>query len=367
MRHAAAYYKQWVRRVVFITAALVIGVSVTNYVVDPFDIFGTGLLKHDYQVNERFAKIDFLKKNHDRFDSYIFGSSRVGVTDPGMLDRYEPKSRFYNMTVSAASLSDDLVHLKYFLEHGYEVRNIYLQIDPDNLIEMDHVSENDNLLFRLHPDVVHGDPAKFYAQSLFALAPKSVWMKIMLNIMGKDNVIFDVKGTGMMTILRKRGFTQNDGRAVPDGGTSLNGARRIFTGKFTSSNLAILREFKRLCRVHKIHLIMFTAPLNHIVADRCVAKDYLEAMKGLSRIGGFWDFGVYNSVTLDNRYYFDSSHYRPEVSRLIAARIFGDRMIDVPADFGFFVTKRNIDAHSVELRRQFDRRDALTARRGADS
>ena len=74
----------------FFVAILIGGV---NYVVDPFNIFHTKFLKEQFQMNERFMKIEYLEENKNKYNSYMFGSSRIGTTPPNIIDKVKSVSR----------------------------------------------------------------------------------------------------------------------------------------------------------------------------------------------------------------------------------------------------------------------------------
>ena len=60
--------------------------------------------------------------------------------------------------------------------------------------------------------------------------------------------------------------------------------------------------------------------------------------------------------------YYESKHYRPHIGDMIAARIFSDGSKVVLADFGVFVTKKNIDKHLKRLNREIEEYDLIKAR-----
>jgi hypothetical protein len=73
--------------------------------------------------------------------------------------------------------------------------------------------------------------------------------------------------------------------------------------------------------------------------DTFLLEDYREYLRDISDITSFYDFTGYNSVTKDNCNYYEMSHYRPQVAKLIAAKIFNDKSIAVPSDFGKYIEK----------------------------
>ena len=85
--------------------------------------------------------------------------------------------------------------------------------------------------------------------------------------------------------------------------------------------------------------------------DTFVIKDYLAYLKDIATITDFYDFSGYNSITTNNCNYYERSHYRPFIGKLIAARIFNDKTVKVPDDFGQLVTKENITEHLQMLKK----------------
>ncbi|OEZ87283.1 hypothetical protein JAB6_12150 [Janthinobacterium sp. HH104] len=86
------------------------------------------------------------------------------------------------------------------------------------------------------------------------------------------------------------------------------------------------------------------------------------------------DFSGFNSITTeatplvsgkpDMHYYWEVSHYRDNVGRLILARLFGGDT-PPPADFGVELTQANVDAHHAATRAARDRYRVEHAREAA--
>ena len=79
------------------------------------------------------------------------------------------------------------------------------------------------------------------------------------------------------------------------------------------------------------------------------------------------DFSGYNSITSEAipqfsgaremQYYWEASHYRDNVGRMILARLFGGEMV-VPADFGVELAPHSLPSHLQALRSARERRHA---------
>lgn len=317
-----------------------------NYAIDPFDVFHTKFLKRQFQMNERFMKVEFLEKNNNKYNSYMLGSSRIGTTNPKDIEKYIPNSKFYNFTISSSTQYDNLIHLQYFLRKGYEVKNLYLQVDiPDNLLT--YKMEDSDFLRKPHPYIFNESLSKYYLQYLTVLPYNNIKGKLQLNIQGKDDAVYDLENTGMWFRHYKEDAIKEDPEKFIKGEPSLNENKinRTIKGLKTDENVAALKEIKNLCDKNNINLYVFIAPHNYNLMNTIQTVSYFDYLKKISDVVDFWDFSGYNSVTLDNKNYYESSHYRGIVGTLISQRIFNDTTVEVPSDFGRFVTKNNIHEH----------------------
>ncbi|MCG3716583.1 hypothetical protein L5F64_13415, partial [Aliarcobacter butzleri] len=60
----------------------------------------------------------------------------------------------------------------------------------------------------------------------------------------------------------------------------------------------------------------------------------------LSKIAPYWDFMTQNSISDNENNYIDPSHLKQELGYLYFARIFDDKSVEIPKDFGIFVEKK---------------------------
>ena len=344
------WIKSWVLMVMFIFS---ISMSV-NYLVDPFDIFHTSILKHQHQVNERFAKIEFLDKNNKKFNGYMFGSSRIGTTYPSSIEKYIPNSKIYNLTMASANLYDYMMNLKYFVKKQYPINTIYLQLDIEN---MNQYGKFESIFYKkLHPYVLDESLPWFYTQHLIGLFPMNIKGKINKNLHydyeNRTDYFLDI---GMWTKPGKEQHLINDCKSYVENEPEfhLNYKRKV-KYRTAKGSMSALSEIKSICQKHNIKLYVFITPHNQNMMDTFVLDDYLKYIKDISEITDFYDFSGYNSITTNNCNYYESSHYRPYIGELIAARIFNDKSINVPTDFGVFVNKNNIDLHLKKLREEIN-------------
>ncbi len=339
-RQARNWVRTWLQLIILV---LTFNVAL-NYVVDPFGVFRSSLFPYQFQINERYLKIEHLKANHARYDTYLFGSSRIGTTQPGVVEAYLPGSHAYNFTVASANVYEYLAHLEYFLKEGYTVKNLYIQVDIDSMAQYGR-HENDDLR-RLHPDVVGESKLLYLGRYLFGFYPKNIKRKLMNNLERHDYLEYDLENGGAWQRAAKEQAMREDCCAYVASEPSFHARRQRKMGDRNLENtIAAIDRIRRLCREHGISLYLFTMAQNSHTMDTFRVNAYLEFLKRLADSGSYTDFSGYNSVTLNDCNYYEWSHYRPHVARWIAARMFHDASVSVPEDFGMPVTKENRDAY----------------------
>jgi len=332
--------KKWIKVSLITTLLGFLLLMLLNYVVDPFNIFHSKVLKHDFQVNERFVKIEYLEKNHNKFNGYMIGSSRIGTTLPKTVEQYIPNSKIYNLTMNGATMYDYLLHIRYMIKRGYPIKTIYLQLDVINMtyyggLESDYLS-------KLHPYVEDKSLALFYFDYLSGFFPFNVKNKIAQNLNYTFTTTYNLETGIWANPSKEKQVSENCEEYVKNQKSFHTKNRRILKYLTQKEFMRDLKEIVNLCKTHQIKLYTFMMPHNQVMMDSFVIDDYLDYLQDISKVTDFYDFSGYNSITTNNCNYYERSHYRPEVGELIAARIFNSKEVKVPNDFGKLVTKKNI-------------------------
>jgi hypothetical protein len=68
----------------------------------------------------------------------------------------------------------------------------------------------------------------------------------------------------------------------------------------------------------------------------------------IAEVTPFWDF-TSSSICKEPRYFYDESHFRNAVGNMAIAKIFGDKNVYIPDDFGEYVTSENVKEHVNNL------------------
>lgn len=331
MKHRG-FVKKYISFILFVFFTVI----TFNYVIDPFGVFKSNILKNYYQYNERFIKIDYLIKNKDKYNSYMFGSSRIGNTDPSIIEKYIKNSKFYNFTVAAANIYDYKIILEWMLKNNFKINNIYMQIDLDNYYLYGH---NDNLLVKHHYLVDDTSLFKFYFDYLTKISFQTLKEKIRFNL-NPDERVYDIYNTGMWKHPDKEEKLKNSPEQYVLNEISFH---KNYEDKYkidSNYNKIIfdLKTFVKLCENNYINLILFTTPHNHNMMDTFEKESVLRFVSDISEIMDFWYFSGYNSITNDDTNYYETSHYKEEIGIKVANSIFNKNNKE---SFGIYVSKNN--------------------------
>ena len=303
------------------------GLVLLNALIDPVDILGISPLPYEGVPNPRFHKIEYLKQHHDRYDTYLFGSSRIGMINPKTVETHLPGSRVYNMTCNSCNQYEYLHHLKFMLQQGFEIKTLFLQVD---LSDIDHYAvRQDDFTARIHPETIGENQLLFYLDYLTTLSFTLMKEKIQNNLKHK---LPELLSDGMDDTSEKEAAIQADAEGF---------YKQAFNGRLKIPQIAMtpvgiqretrdaLREFIQLCRENQIQLHVFTTPHHHRFLLAYHPDDYYGLLTYLSSLTTFTDFSGINRVTHESRNYYEKNHYRVHVgdwivqSLLTSDRYFG--------------------------------------------
>lgn len=311
-----------------------------NIILDPHRVIRKNYESLYICPNERFVKVDYVLKHPDRYNAFLFGSSRVSQVPVGRIDA-ALGGRHYNMTFISGVVAEYLAVLELFLERGIEVKNVVVGIDyfSFKMLPLEGLVRN-----RMYP-LTFRDKIDFYFTFLTLEPDTSILKEIKFD--GKD-ARYDLTGSGGYEFVRReRKIDENPAAHL------LKFRLPIFTVCIDrlDKTTAELRAMAELCRSRGIPMTVFINPVN-LGSYLCEDVDFMnEVRKRIAGITGFWDFSGYNSVTADDMNYVDIIHFRKKIGGLMVERMFGSSR-GVPADFGLRVTQANVEAYTEKAKRE---------------
>lgn len=312
-----------------------------NAVIEPYGLFRSDYTKQQIEPNQNFIKMRYILRNPGKYDSFLFGSSRVGKINVGNLT----DGRYYNMTYSEGLPHEHLQNIKLMLKHGVTIRHLLIGLD-DFSYKVDPAVHYEQKM--RHPYSEH--EWSYYATALFTLP---TMQDLELYLFPKKDYFFtfyDIYGSG-------RPFIDHIEESIID-----NTERHINDPKFLkpthyegdriAETLQDMRDIAALAKQHGIRLTVFINPI-HVVTYLDAGPDQFNRFKrGLADITDFYDFSGINSITSANINYYETSHYRVGIGDLIVYRLF--KNIQTDPDFGVYVTRANINEHIRRLEGQVE-------------
>lgn len=324
----------------FILTLLILGPNAAiNYKYDLYGVFDKDFSKYRYcYVNERYAKINYLlHEGKGKYDTFIFGSSRVQKFNPKLFSESA-----YNLGYSAGLPFDYLRDLKTLVASGIKIKRIYLAIDDFSYKRLpEEVSSNINFVGYAG----FSDNLK-YKTALLLRFPEKEQFKYMQNKLDvyklKYNINIDgsvdAQGTDNDSDIDLKNYVIDERFKKPTVYLERN--------KRTQAVIKEIKEFKRICEINKIELVVFMNP-THIVTYLSDDMNNLNEFKReLAKVVDFYDFSTINFITKNNYFWIETSHTRSFVSEIIIKRLLEPKnTIPHIKGFGIYLTSNNIDEY----------------------
>ncbi len=329
-------------------AAIIVGVAlilpVFNIATDPFGVFGDKLLDwYSYNItnNPRVAKIKYLDEHWEEYDSYIIGCSSTSSFAVEDFNKYLD-ANFYNMIMYGADMLDVEQMVEYMIEN-YTVKNLVVNVYIDNGVVY---NEESNEYTHSMPARVDGSSElEYYSRYLFATPSYGMaklkalsyntWLSQYFDIFDTETGSYDKRRRDIEPISDTEDYFEE----YPEFTNYPNGNYLLLEVKNCLESMTNIRD---MCEENGVNLIVVTAPVYYEYMNNFYPDAVASFYTRLAEIVDFWDFS-YSSVSFEPRYFYDRTHFRNNVGKMAAARIFGDDSIYIPEDFGRLVTAENAE------------------------
>ncbi len=317
-----------------IAFALILGIIFIPFSVgvDPFNIFHVSSPRNNgVEPNKNYMKMHNVLTHPDKYDSFLFGSSRVGFIDVGKLE----DGVYYDMMYSEGTPREHLDNLKVMISHGIIPKHVVVGVDDISyFVDPDF---HQNQLYRLPCpwDGTLSDKAGFYLR-YFDLITLSQSLEVM-----KEHAEKDYDPDYQMRLLE----TGTENLDIPPA-FNYDGAKAWWSDYYYPREqvLTEIRELVDLCREHDIELKVFTNPLHALTYAKDIDNGYLVFLEELAEVTPYWNFSGFNGVTLDYSNYYETSHYCPAVGDMMIDSIYKgktDKKL-LSEGFGMYVTQDNV-------------------------
>lgn len=333
--------KKWLPLLAGLLAVCVLLLMAGNVLLDPFGVFGDRILNwrgYDMAMNPQVAKIEYLDRCYEEYDSYLIGSARassLSVTElNGCLN-----ARFYDLTGTGGDLADQRELVRYIAEH-YTVKNLVLAVEPRNAERFG--TEADGLRDGTHYKVDGSPRWRFYLKYLFA-GPQHGWSKLLAysrrDYLMSRSTVCDVE-TGGYDRRFEDALPVRERCEYPEGTASVPGGASL---PYVDEAAEAVADIKAVCEDEGIRLTVVGLPLREDEFYRYDQEQMSLFWEKLADVTDFYDFWGRSSVNRDARYYYDGGYFRGAVGTMMLACMFGDGDAYRPDDFGRLTTRDSVE------------------------
>lgn len=340
-------FSKWL--LVFLLTAIVCaaGFCGLNLITDPFGVFGDHFFQwysYDMTKNPRVAKITYLDTHYQEYDSYIIGCSKTGGIPMDDLNALYD-ANFYSMLMYGGDMYDIETTAQYIIDH-YDVENIVINLGLEEAVN--YHTESDNMSGNLSYKVDGSSPLLFYGKYLFAnpaygfgkIASRlqDTYVPQAFDVFNAENGTYDKRKRDTENISDLDSYLETNSDAFVD-------LSQMDTQSLAAMDqcLAAIEEIKTLCDEKGITFTLILDPVSDDELSIYNSDDLAQYWKDIAKITDFWDFCGYTSVSYEDRYFYDTYHFRTNIGKMMLAEMAGDKDTYIPSDFGCYVTADNVD------------------------
>jgi hypothetical protein len=314
----------WNFRVCVGLAACAVSVATFNLAIDPYSVFGTAeWMRQGFNLNERFRKIEHVRKHIGQHDSFIIGASTMGLFPAEEADALRPGSNWYNLSFLAGTPPEALRALKYLKAQGQPIKEVMFGVDIFAFRKLEGSRETWK---REHPLVVGESWLNWYKSHLFASSFFFGIEKVLHNL-ESPRLYFDVDGKGRYYQPRWDAWIQRDEKdfikkQIYDrngmGGKEIQKSGVVLVQK-RFDELAELKSWLDENHIQSHFWINPMHRMNMNTMEPAALEDFRS--KVTHAIGIVPDYSARTDFTDDDHKFYEWQHFRPTTATLIMKEI----------------------------------------------
>lgn len=284
------------------------------YHYDTFNVFHWKDIRFiEAEPNKNYIKTKYILKNPNKFNAFVFGSSRAqNLPKDGLPKTLGGKeTRWYNMSSSVATPHDHLLTLQTFVKNGIQIAAVVVPFDEIMMFRSEENQRND--LMRCPYQEITAHPLK-YLQAYLLLKPEPSIVKSVKAYKPLDHQA------------ESEFFYEYGGNSYDPALADEVDLERYKVGKFGYSQKGSYKDLEaifELCAKNKIELFLFANPTYKSAFLSAVDDGYFDLLRAVAKKCEFYNFSGLNDYTTDPRYYYEWSHYRPVLGLAVEKVLFG--------------------------------------------
>lgn len=310
--------KKWLFSVNLTTTLLLIIAVSMMYWSDTYSVIHTDRTHFYTEPNTRVLRMDYLLHHKDKYDSFIFGSSRVASINPLKLKN----GRYYNMTYSEGIPHEHLVNIRLLLKSKVKIKNLLIGLD-DFSPQVSFQKHNGQGLTKLHYLALEENRLA-YLRDYFFRFPQAEDRSHIAKKIQQSNEFFmlDVSQQSKMYAI------QEDNQYFKSSAHLNNPLFKkpiYYVGNERDNTINDIKKIKEICLQNKIDCRFFINPLHHTSYASIDKKSLALFKKALSKTVDYYDFSHFEEISNNNYYWLDTSHYRKIVGDMIIDRMYNQK------------------------------------------
>lgn len=328
--------KRFIGKILLFGAIIASLIVAFNIIVDPYGVIRGDLTYVREEPNQHYIKLKYVINNPNKYDSYLFGSSRVGKIDPRNI---HDGDAWYNMSYSLGLPKDFYEDIKLMIENNVNIKNVAIGLEEISYLENPNNTRK-HTLRKPYKNCV--DPLYeyiFLKPSLFSLQlskPKDT-------ANGEAYILYDLYNSGLPIAHRKDEYiNENPEEHNNDTKFTIPNWPGHYINR-TDKAIATIKKTHALCEANNINCTFFINPMHIVTYSMQDMKAYECFLKKVIEFSDVYDFSGVNEVTTNNFYYYETSHFRPIVGDKMIDILFHQKQSDIK-NFGTLLTKQNIDS-----------------------
>lgn len=286
-----------------------------NIWIDPYGVIRGDMQTQKIEPNQHYLKIKNCINNPNKYNAFLFGSSRVGAID---VSKIHDGNNWYNFTYSECVPYETLQDIKLLLNSNVDIKQIIIGLDEISYLVSHKLHDNQSLR---KPYVNIINPYIYY---LFLKPSPSLYEKILsadtdkFYSKGVYNVIYK---DGYFPPNKKDFFIEKNSLIHNNDSIFKKPSWRPYNKERIAKAISEIKEIKRLCDAHDIKIVFFINPIYKTTYLKAVENKFLVFLEQLTEVSEYYNFSGVNNITSNPFNYYENSHYRPIVGDWIIHNI----------------------------------------------
>ncbi len=316
-----------------------------NYTLDPALVFSEELgvqyrkcnknIKHlkYFRPNLRYQRVQYILNNKDKYDSFIFGSSRASSIPISKLG-----SNWYRLNYPDGSLLDHYQNLRALLNKNYDVKNIIIALDGP--ISFNRIDMYSNFFRVPYPSTLY-ENFLFYKFYLIKKLNKYDYLLMSSNNFKLKKVVNEGIDSGVVD-WEKYVWPKKELFSSKQHFNYMKGIRphKTSMANININGIKYIKKIIKLCKDNNIKYTFFFNPLFFKTYLSMDIKNFCEIKRKIVEITPFYDFSGLSKESMNFELWQESAHFTSVIGNKIL-----NRLNNKNRQFGVLVTKDNIEKH----------------------